>query len=107
MIFLINIIPFLIAGFGMTAFYFVKGWNRKVSTVLFAIGVSLLYTQVQPNYMPKGTVRSTPLVEFKPSDVQIIDRGLKPKSSEQYDLERNAALKQIDDSIREQIKSKE
>lgn len=103
MVFLINIVPFLIALLGFIVFYFSPGWKRKVGTVLIVIGLSVIYHQVQPSYMSKGTVKQLPNAEFKVSTAEIVDRGLKTKSSEQYDIERKEEMDAIDKSIKEQI----
>lgn len=72
--------------------------------VIVALGFVVLYQLLQPSYMPKGTVKALPNVEFKVVDKPVVDLLLKPKSAEQYDIERNAAMSEIDKSIREQIK---
>lgn len=73
--------------------------------VIIALAFVVLYQLFQPSYMPKGVVKSLPNVEFHTVDKPIVDLQLKTKSSEQYDIERNAAMKQIDDSIEQQIKN--
>jgi hypothetical protein len=64
----------------------------------------VIYTNIQPSYMPKGTVKPMPTVEFKQLDIPMVDRQLKPKSSAQYDAERTAEMEAIDKSIKNQIK---
>ena len=103
MVFLINAIPALIILLGAFVAYSVKGWKKKVAVVLLTLGISLIYTQIQPSYMPKGTVRSTPTVEFKQLDIPMVDRSLKPKSDVERDVERKAAMKEIDDNLEQQI----
>lgn len=105
MIFLLNIVPNLIVFFGGIVFiWFANGWKRKVSTVLMVIGLCLIYNGIQPDYITKGTVRSgESQIDFQKIDGPMTDRLMKPKSAEQYDLERKEALDAIDKSIKEQI----
>ena len=105
MVFLINAIPALIILLGAFVAHKVKGWKRKVGTVLIIIGLVVLYGQVQPSYMPKGTVKQLPVAEFKHSDAKIVDRSLKPKSSEEYQAHIEEQLQKIQDSLEERIKS--
>lgn len=101
MIVLLNIIvPVVVVGLLYAAYKFKTYWP-----LVIMVAVLFIYPMIQPSYMPKGTVRSTPVVEFKQLDIPMVDRSLKPKSAEQYDIERNAALKEIDSSIKNQIKA--
>jgi hypothetical protein len=104
MVFLINIVPFLIIFFGGLVICFVPGWKRKVGTALIALGLIVLYNQIQPSYIPKGTVKALPNTAFHTVDKPIVDLLLKPKSATEYDAERNKALEEIDNSINQQIK---
>lgn len=107
MVFLINIVPFLILALGVLVVYFVPGWKRKVGTALITIGLSVIYAQVQPSYMPKGTVRSNPVVEFKQLDTPMVDRQLKSKVSE-IDALRLKEMDEIKRSMEVEVeKSKE
>lgn len=108
MVFLINSIPFLIVALGGLFVYFTPRWRNKMIAIIATIFISLIYTQVQPSYMPKGTVRSTPTVEFQKLDIPMVDRSLKTKSDAERDIERKAAMKEIDDNLQKQIeKNKE
>lgn len=78
---------------------------KSLYPVLIALSFIVLYQLFQPSYMPKGTVKSMPAFEIKQSDVQIVDRGLKTKTAEQYDIERKEALEAIDRSLKEQIEA--
>lgn len=105
MIILLNVIvPIVILGLSFYAYKIQKWWP-----VLVAIAFSLIYGLVQPSYMPKGVVKPMAApIEFRQVEGPMTDRMLKPKSAEQYDIERKAALDAIDQSIREQIsKSKQ
>ena len=77
----------------------IKNWHPALLAIVFIIA----YGAFQPSYMPKGTVKSTQVVEFKQLDIPIVDRSLKSKSSEQYDLERNKAIDLINKNLKEQI----
>lgn len=80
---------------------------RKWWPVLLAAVVFILYTLAQPSYLPKGTVKSLPNAEFRVSDSPIIDRQLKPKSAQEYDIKRNKDLQAIDEKLqRLEMKSK-
>jgi hypothetical protein len=71
--------------------------------VIIALSFVVVYQLFQPSYMPKGVVKPLPNVEFQVNNSEIVDLELKPKSSEYYDSERNAALERIDQSINMQI----
>lgn len=108
MVFLINAIPALIILLGAFVAYSVKGWKKKVAVVLLTLGISLIYTQIQPSYMPKGTVRSNPVVEFKQLDIPMVDRSLKPKSDADRDELRNKEISDINNKMKSEVeKSKE
>jgi hypothetical protein len=100
MVLLLNIlVPVVVLGLMYLAYRLKKFWPIAAS-----VAFVLLYQLAQPSYMPKGTVKPVKIVEFKQLDIPMVDRSLKPKSSEQYDIERNAALEAIDKSIKNQIK---
>lgn len=104
MVFLINAIPAIIVLLGYLIAYKVKSWKNKLTVIIVACSLVLIYGQVQPSYMPKGTVKPTPTVAFQQLDIPTVDRQLKPKSDEQYDIERKAAIEEIDRDLEEQIK---
>jgi hypothetical protein len=80
------------------------GWKRKSGYPLaFAVALVLIYTAVQPSYMPKGTVKALPNTEFRTIDTPIVDRSLKPKSPEYYDDKRNEEIKKSSDNLEKQI----
>lgn len=69
-------------------------WKKKKLWPIGAAGaLVLLYTFVQPSYMPKGEVKRTNLPEFEYHKIEVEDRLSKPKSGQQYDDERNQAIK--------------
>jgi hypothetical protein len=104
MIFLINLISVLIPILGCIVVYKIQGWKWKGIAAVTFIVTSLLYMQIQPSYMPKGTVKPLPNPEFHVNDSPMVDRLMKPKSGAEYDAERNKALEDINTSINEQIK---
>lgn len=104
MIILLNLLPYLFLAFMALVIYFAvpSKTGKIVMSVITALCLVLI-TTLQPSYFPKGTVQPPVVVEFKVIDAPMTDRILKPKSAEQYDLERNKALEKINDSINEQI----
>lgn len=99
MVLLLNIIVPLVTIVLIYLGYKLKsGWPLAIA-ILFVVG----YTLVQPSYMPKGTVKSLPHVEFQYVDTEIVDRGLKTKSPEEYDREREAVIERMNQSIKTQI----
>lgn len=99
MVVLLNIlVPVVTLVLFFAAYKFKKYWPALV-----AVAVLFIYPMIQPSYMPKGTVKSLPNAEFQVSDAPVVDLALKPKSSELYDAEREAAMERIDQSIKMQI----
>lgn len=100
MVLLYNVLgPIVFLGLMFLSFKLRKLWPAACA-MLFIV----LYTLAQPSYMPKGTVKQMPKVEFQQVNTPIVDRGMKTKSSEQYDIERQQAFDAIDKSIKNQIK---
>jgi hypothetical protein len=100
MILLLNLlVPLLVIAHVYLAYKLNKLWPIGLGFVIV-----MVYTVAQPSYMPKGTVKPLPNAEFRTVDKPIVDLGLKPKSGDEYDAERNNALDEIDNSINEQIK---
>lgn len=105
MVFLLNSLPvFIVLIMGLVIRYAVPSKVGKVFMGVLTVAMLLVYFQIQPSYIPKGTVKALPNVEFTTVDKPITDLALKPKSSEEYDKERNKSLQEIDKSIKEQIK---
>lgn len=79
MILLLNfIVPLFVIGMVILSMR-IRSWYPVLLAVVLTVG----YTAAQPSYMPKGTVRSEPVVEFTPSDSVIVDRQLKTVPREQ------------------------
>lgn len=101
MVLLLNILfPVVIIALMVISYKFKKVWP-----VIGVVAFILIYSIAQPSYMPKGTVKPLPNPEFRVNDSPMVDRLMKPKSPEQYDLERQQALDAIDKSLKEQIES--
>ena len=88
------VVPVVVIALLYVAFRLKKFWPVVVA-VLFVV----VYTAVQPSYMPKGTVKALSSQPFQSVETPVVDLGLKPKSSEHYDAERNAAIEQINTNI--------
>lgn len=109
MVFLLNFLPALIViTFGLIIRYAVPS---KVGKVVFAtLGVLLLfvYFQIQPSYLPKGTVKPMSSPGFEVVQKPIEDRQLKPKSADERDSKMREYEKESDarrEALIEQVKS--
>lgn len=82
MVVLLNILPILvlIATFGIA--FFSKSKKVKVWAIISAAAFLLLYSMVQPSYLPKGEITRTAVPDFSPSSGEIQDRNRKPEPSE-------------------------
>lgn len=99
MIALLNIlVPIVVLALVYLGYRMKSGWPLAAA-ILFVI----MYTLFQPSYMPKGTVKALPNVEFVHVDTEIIDRGLKTRSADEYDREREAVIERMNQSIKTQI----
>lgn len=82
---------------------------KKVYPLYIGVFFVIIYSFLQPSYMPKGTVMpSVPNVPFEVSDKPIESRVLKPMSSD----ERDARMSEVEelsnkrrDELIQQIKS--
>lgn len=92
------LLPVVVIALLYLAFRLKKFWPLVVAVVFVVV-----YGAVQPSYIPKGTVKTYTPPPFETVDKPIVDRSLKPKSAEQYDAERNAAIEQINTSINNAI----
>lgn len=103
MVLALNILlPIVLIALLVIAIRYRKWWPVLLAAVFF-----ILYTLAQPSYLPKGTVKSFPNAEFKVNDSPIVDRQLKPKSPQEYDIKRNKDLQAIDEKLeRLEMKSK-
>lgn len=95
-------LPLIILVGGFLSFKF-KSYKPAVVAILIA----LVYTVVQPTYLPKGTVAAPVIQELEYVDKPIVDRGRKVMSDEQRDAQRNEKLKQINESIESKIQKGE
>lgn len=106
MVFLINSLPILIVIImGLVIRYAVPSTVGKFFIGALTVFMLVVYFQIQPSYMPKGTVKQLHVAEFKHSDAKIVDRSLKPKSSEEYHAHLEDQMQKIQDSLEERIKS--
>lgn len=104
MVILLNLLPYLFLAFmALVIYYAVPSKTGKIIMGFITVICLVAITAVQPSYIPKGKVPPPVIVEFRAIETPITDRLLKPKSAEQYDLERNKALEDINKSINEQI----
>lgn len=67
---------------------------KKTWPLVTLLVLMIVYMFVQPSYLPKGEVKRSVVPAFESSEKQISDKSLKPKSGQQYDEERNQAVKQ-------------
>lgn len=81
-LFLNFIVPIFVIGMVVLSIR-MRSWYPVLLAVVLTVG----YTATQPSYIPKGTVRSDPVVEFTPNNSVIIDRQLKSVTREQRLLE--------------------
>lgn len=65
---------------------------KKVWPLILGLVVLLGYNMIQPSYMPKGTVPRDHVPAFEEKDLEIRNIQLQPKSSEQYNTDREQAI---------------
>lgn len=94
------VVPVVVLILAYAAFRLKKYWPLVVAVVFVVV-----YTAVQPSYLPKGTVKTLPSPQFQSVETPVVDRGLKTKSSDQYDAERNAAIEQINTNVNNAIQN--
>lgn len=87
------LITLLVIGFvvGSTA---LAAKLKKLWPLIVMCIVMVVYTIVQPSYLPKGEVKRSVVPEFDKSESEIVDRSLKAKSGEEYDQKRNELIKE-------------
>lgn len=83
---LLNLIPvmILLAYIGM---WFLFGRKSTVITVIIVVCIYftlMLYTQVQPSYLPKGEVKRTEVPLFEESDAVVSDRFKRTDTDARY-----------------------
>ncbi len=100
MIFLLNIIPWVI----LVGSFLISFYTRKFWIILAGLVVFFLYTSLQPSYLPKGEVERAKLPEFEQSNKEITDRLSKPQSGDEYDRKRQESYKEIDRRLEERNK---
>lgn len=79
----------LVAGAFALSFKLKKPWPLVVAAIFLVI-----YTIVQPSYLPKGEVKRSVIPEFERSGSTIQDRNLKAKTGEEYDEKRQQMIKE-------------
>lgn len=79
----------LVAGAFALSFKLKKLWPLVVAAIFLVI-----YTIVQPSYLPKGEVKRSAIPEFERSESRIQDRNLKAKTGEEYDEKRQQMIKE-------------
>lgn len=109
MVFLYNILPFLIViVMGLIIRYAVPSKVGKVIFALLTVALLFVYYQIQPSYMPKGSVKPLPVAEFKVVDKPMVDRMLKTKPADERDAEMQAEYEKSDarrNALVEKLKS--
>lgn len=100
MVVLLNFLPVIIVVF-MALFirYAVPSKVGKWVFSLLTVGMLFVYFQIQPSYLPKGTVKDLPRAEFKVDDLQIQDRMRKTVSPEERDAQMTKAEKETNERI--------
>ncbi len=87
---LFNILPWIIIAATIVS---VLKTKYPLQSFLVGVVVFILYTLVQPSYLPKGTVSISELPDFEPSSAVIEDRNRKP-----------VPLDERDEAMREKVK---
>lgn len=109
MVFLYNSFPFLIVILmGLIIRYAVPSKVGKFIFALITVGMLFVYFQIQPSYMPKGSVKPLPVADFKIVDKPMVDRMLKTKPAAERDAEMQAEYDKSDarrEAFVEKIKS--
>lgn len=78
---------------------------KKVWPLLVVVAFIVVYGAVQPSYMPKGTVKTYTPPPFEKVEGPIVNRLMMPKTAEQYDAERNAAIELINSNMKDAIQN--
>lgn len=87
---LLNFLPgILVVVMGLVIHFLTPSKVGKVIMGVITVAMLVVYFQIQPSYMPKGVAKqSSPVVEFTVPEGEVVDRMLKPKSSEERDASR-------------------
>lgn len=109
MVFLLNALPYIIVIFmGLVIRYAVPSKVGKVFMGLLAVGMLVVYFQIQPSYIPKGTVKPLANPAFELVETPIVDRQLKRVDPQVRDSKMAEYEKQSNarrEALIEQIKS--
>lgn len=86
MIFVLNMIPWMIIALGVYLGYISRKNPKRLAGVIVATVLALIiYNGVQPSYIPKGTVNNTlsiPEIVVPVTPIEVEDRLRKPISDE-------------------------
>lgn len=70
----------VVAGLGLVL------WKKTVKALVIAATVvvtfAIIYSKIQPSYLPKGDIQRSDIPGFEPSKAEIEDRNRKPVPSE-------------------------
>lgn len=99
MIALMNALGLIIIFIGGFLTFHFRSWKIAVATIV----VLLVYTKLQPSYIPKGTVERMPVIQSERITKPMEDRMLKAKPAEQRDAERKAEYDATDKRMAEAI----
>lgn len=87
---LLNLVPALIGLFygGMWFLFgskYKENYIRNRAVIVILLGITLLlYSQVQPSYLPKGEVKRSEVPLFEESDAVVSDRFKRTDTDERY-----------------------
>lgn len=88
MVLLLNLLfPLTMVLLGASYFKWKKNWIISVMAIAL-----ILYSMVQPSYMPKGKVERTELLPFEHKELEVQDRLLSSTSGQEMDERRNQMI---------------
>lgn len=91
MIGFLNLVMPVIMVVGLFISYKLKTTKARLLGVVLTLATVVLYNQLQPSYVPKGTAKpAAPPAEFVIPEGEMTDRLAKPVSAEQRDKTRQA-----------------
>lgn len=82
MVVLLNILPFLVLIAAFAIAFFSKSMRVRAWAIISAVAFLLLYSMVQPSYLPKGEITRTAVPDFSSPSGEIQDRNRKPEPTE-------------------------
>ena len=104
MIYLYNIFPyFLVIFMGLIIYFAVPSKVGKVFMGVLTLVMLLVYTQIQPSYLPKGTVQRQELPAFERSEKPMVDRYLHTTPGSEHDK----WIQEQDKAVRRRLKEAE